>query len=143
MSTKILMGSQYFFSKYPNFKSKDIDEIELVETQDFKYMRQLTGQGKCLFQLRKYSSKEEYINWALQSSIGMVIGKFLVPEFCALIDFTIDDLRRLAPLIERLDAQHKYEEIIYNSYLENNAFVLTEAQRDLAYKSYNESRGVY
>jgi hypothetical protein len=57
----------------------------------------------------------------------MVIGKFLIPEFNELINFTIDDLPRLEPLLNRLDDKHKYEKIIYDSYIENNAFVLTDA----------------
>lgn len=139
--TKHLMGSQYFFSCYDDFKSKDIDEIQIIETDEFKQMRQISGQGKCLFQLKKHNSKDEYIEWALKSSIGMVLGKFLVPEFCAEIGFTVEDLRQLAPLVEKLDDKHKYEAIIYDSYLQNGEFSLTSAQRDSAYKSYKESRG--
>lgn len=138
---KILMGSQYFFSNYPDFESKDIDEIEIIETNEFKQMRQLTGQGKCLFQLKKHSSKDEYISWALQSTTGMVIGKFLIPEFCEEIEFTVADLPRLEALISRLDDKHKYEEIIYNSYIANGSFTLTDEQRERAYKSYKNSRG--
>lgn len=137
---KILMGSRYFFSCYDDFTSKDIDEIEIVETNEFNQVRQITGQGKCLFQLKKHLSKEEYINWALQSQVGMVIGKFLVPEFCEAIGFTIEDLPRLKVLLGRLDKKHKYEEIIFNSYVENGSFTLTDEQRKSAYKSYKESR---
>lgn len=139
--TKHLMGSQYFFSCYDDFKSKDIDEIQIIETDEFKQIRQISGQGKCLFQLKKHNSKDEYIDWALKSSIGMVLGKFLIPEFCAEIGFTVEDLRQLAPLVEKLDDKHKYEAIIYDSYLQNGEFSLTSAQRDSAYKSYKESRG--
>jgi hypothetical protein len=138
---KFLIGSQYFFSCYPDFKSKDTDEIEIIDTNEFKQMRQITGKGKCLFQMKKHAAKEDYIDWALQSQIGMVVGKFLVPEFCAAIGFTIEDLPRLRVLIDKLDAKHKYEEIIYNSYIENGSFALTSVQRDRAYKSYKESRG--
>lgn len=138
--SKILMGSQYFFSCYDDFNSKDIDEIEIVETNEFNYMRQFTGRGKCLFQLKKCPSKEGYIDWALQSQLGMVVGKFLIPEFCEAIGFTIEDLPRLRVLIDKLDDKHKYEEIIYNSYIENNSFTLTDEQRQRAYKSYKESR---
>lgn len=133
------MGSQYFFSCYDDFHSKDIDEIEIIETSSFKHMRQLTGMGKCLFQLKK-SSKEEYIKQALASNTGMVIGKFLIPEFCDQIEFTIKDLPRLQGLLKKLDDKHKYEEIIYNSYIKNNSFTLTEEQRQKAYNSYKESR---
>ena len=138
---KYLMGSQYFFSCYDDFKSKDIDEIQIIETNEFSQVRQITGQGRCLFQLKKHPSKEDYIDWALKSQIGMVIGKFLIPEFCEAIGFTIEDLPRLSVLIGRLDDKHKYEEIIYNSYLENGSFTLTDEQRERAYKSYKESRG--
>lgn len=138
---KFLIGSKYFFSCYPDFKSKDIDELQIIETDEFAQMRQITGRGKCLFQMKKHESKEDYINWAIQSQIGMVIGKFLVPEFCAEIGFTLEDLPKLKVLINRLDDKHKYEEIIYNSYLENGSFTLTSTQRDRAYKSYKESRG--
>ena len=138
---KILIGSTYFFSCYKGFEGKDIDEIQIIETNEFEQVRQITGRGKCLFQLKKHNTKEEYIEWALKSNIGLVIGKFLVPEFCAEIGFTIDDLPRLALLIDKLDDKHKYEEIIYNSYLQNGSFTLTDEQRDRAYKSYKESRG--
>lgn len=139
---KILIGSKYFFSSYADFKAKDIDEIQIVDTNEFSQVRQITGQGRCLFQLKRHSSKEDYINWALKSQIGMVLGKFLVPEFCTAIGFTVKDLPRLRPLVERLDNKHKYEEIIFNSYIENKAFTLAQEQRDLAYKSYKETRGI-
>ena len=139
--SKFLMGSRYFFSCYDDFESKDIDEIELVDTSDFKNVRQLTGKGKCLFQMKRHSSKEPYIEFALRSKIGMVIGKFLIPEFCEAIGFTVNDLPRLVPLIAKLDEQHKYEEIIFNSYIQNGSFTLTDEQRARAYKSYKESRG--
>lgn len=138
---RILVGSTYFFSCYSDFVSKDIDEVEIIETDEFKQARQITGKGRCLFSLRKHSSKKEYIQWALQSSVGMVIGKFLVPEFCEQIGFTIEDLLILQPLVDKLDDKHQYEKIIYNSYIKNNAFYLTDKQRLEAYNSYKESRG--
>ena len=135
------MGSTYFFSQYPDFKSKDIDEIEIIETNDFKWSRHITGQGQCLFQFKKQTCVDDYIDYALLSHLGMVVGKFLIPELCEAIGMTIEDLPKLKPLIDKLDPPHKYEEIIYNSYLKNNSFILTQEQRDLAYKSYKESRG--
>ena len=138
---KILIGSQYFFSCYDDFKSKDIDELQIIETDEFAQIRQITGQGRCLFQMKKHGSKEDYIEWALRARIGMVVGKFIIPEFCNKIGFTVEDLPRLQSLIDKLDDKHKYEEIIYNSYLENGSFTLTSEQRDRAYQSYKESRG--
>ena len=137
---KILIGSKYFFSCYADFNGSDVDEIQLVETNEFKQMRQLTGKGKCLFQMKRHKDKQEYIDWAVKSNLGMVVGKFLVPEFCEEIGLTIDDLPQLKVLIDKLDDKHKYEEIIYNSYLQNGSFTLTDEQRRKAYKSYKATR---
>ena len=43
---KILIGSQYFFSGYNDFQSKDIDEIEIIDKNEFSQIRQISGQGK-------------------------------------------------------------------------------------------------
>lgn len=135
----ILMGSNYFFNQYNDFKVKDIDKIELVETTEFKDKRIIRGQGKDYFYLRK-KPKEQLIKDALESDSAMVVGKFLIPEFNEQINFTIEDLPRLQPLIDRLDKKHKYEKIIYEAYLANNNFTLTQQQRDAAYVSYKEAR---
>lgn len=135
----ILMGSNYFFKRYKDFKSTDIDKIELVDTNEFKEKRVIRGQGKDYFYLKR-KPKEQLIQDALKSNLPMVVGKFLIPEFNKQINFTIEDLPRLQPLIDRLDEKHKYEEIIYNAYIENKSFTLTEEQRDAAYRRYKEAR---
>ena len=140
--SKILIGSTYFFSNYPDFKSKDVDKLEIINTNEFKQMRQITGQGTCLFQLKRQESTEDYIAWAVKSKLGMVIGKFLIPEFCNEIGFTIKDLPKVKSLIEKLDSKHFYEKIIYDSYIKNGSFTLTDEQRDRAYESYKQSRGI-
>lgn len=136
----MIIGSNAFFLQYSDFKPTDIDELEIIDTNQFTQVRQLTGKGKCLFQMRRHDSKQEYIDWALKSRLGMVVGKFLVPEFCDEIGFTIQDLPQMKPLIDKLDDKHKYEEIIYNSYLQNGSFTLTQEQRDRAYASYKATR---
>lgn len=135
----ILMGSNYFFNQYNDFKTKDIDKIELVETTEFKDKRIIRGQGKDYFYLRK-KPKEQLIKDALNSESALVIGKFLIPEFNEQIGFGIEDLPKLQPLINKLDIKHKYEKIIYEAYLENHGFTLTQRQRDAAYASYKEAR---
>lgn len=136
------MGSRYFFSCYNDFNSKDMDEIELVEQGDFRYMRWLHSKNHCLFQFKVMPSTQHYIDYALKRGDGLVVGKFLIPEFCEAIGFTINDLPKLLPLIKKLDEKHLYEKVIYDSYIQNNGFFLKEDQRNLAYKSYKESRGI-
>lgn len=72
----------------------------------------------------------------------MQIGKFLVPEFVQEIGFTIEHLKKLKPLAEKLDGRHKYEKVIYDAYIENGAFKLTEEQRSKAYEQYKLARGI-
>jgi hypothetical protein len=134
------MGSTYFFSSYSDFKSADVDKIDIIETTEFKEKRVIRGQGKDYFYLKK-KPKDELIKDALNSELAMVVGKFLIPEFNEKIGFTIEDLPKIQPLIDRLDDKHMYEKIIYESYLENKEFILTQKQRDAAYASYKESRG--
>lgn len=138
--SRYLVGSSFFFSCYPDFFSNDIDEVELIDTTEFVNIRQDTRIGRCLFQVKKQDSKEAYIQHALKSRVGMVLGKFLVPDFCKAIGLTIQDLARLRPLLELLDSKHRYESIIFEAYLENNDFVLTEEQRLAAYNDYKNSR---
>jgi hypothetical protein len=52
----------------------------------------LSGRGKCLFQFRRLDKTQEYIDYALSTNQAMVVGKFLIPEFCEEIGFTINDL---------------------------------------------------
>jgi hypothetical protein len=144
MSTKIIKrfitGSRYFFDVYPDFYSKDIDILDLVDTTDFKFLRQLSGCRRCLFQVNKQPTVDHYIDYALQTGPAMAVCKFLVPEFCEEIGFKFSDLPKLQPLIDTLDRKHAYLKIIFESYLRNAAFTLTEEQRLEAYSLYKEAR---
>ena len=136
----ILVGSTYFFKSYPDFVSKDTDWVEFVKPTAFaKTIYHLLCKDKCIFYVVK-KSKEEIINDAIALKTPMQIGKFLVPEFCQEIQFTIEDLKKLLPLAESLDDKHKYEKIIFDSYIKNNDFILTEEQRAEAYDEYKKSR---
>ena len=82
----------------------------------------------------------ELIDITLFRNFPMEIGKFLVPEFIKEFKLSIDDLKKLEPIVAKLDDKHKYEEVIFRSYLENNDFVLTDEQREEAFRIYNNSR---
>ena len=136
----MLVGSNVFFKDIEGFTSKDIDILEFVDNPtDFKNVRQFKFPHKCVFQWRKMSVNE-LIDITLFRNFPMEIGKFLVPEFIKEFKLSIDDLKRLEPIIAKLDDKHKYEEVIYNAYLENNDFVLTDEQIQEAYRVYNKYR---
>ena len=136
----MLVGSNVFFKDIEGFTSKDIDILEFVDNPtDFKNVRQFKFPHKCVFQWRKMPVNE-LIDITLFRNFPMEIGKFLVPEFIKEFKLSIDDLKRLEPIISKLDDKHKYEEVIYNAYLENNDFVLTDEQIQEAYRVYNKYR---
>lgn len=136
----MLVGSNVFFKDIEGFTSKDTDILEFVDNPtDFKIVRQFKFPDKCVFQWRKMPI-DELIDLTISRNFPMELGKFLVPEFIKEFKLSIDDLKRLDPIIGKLDDKHKYEEVIYNSYIENNAFYLTDEQLKLAYKEYLKYR---
>lgn len=82
--------------------------------------------------------KKIYIDLALQNPLK--IGKFLVPEFNEYINFTINDLKVFEDSIDKLDDRHKYQKIIYDAYIENNSFTITDQQIEKAYQEYKKYR---
>lgn len=70
----------------------------------------------------------------------MQLGKFLIPTFIEAIGFTIEDLKKLQPLADNLDDKHKYEKVIYDSYIQNNDFTLTDEQLQKAYLEYKHNK---
>lgn len=136
----MLVGSNVFFKDIKGFTSKDTDILEfVVNPTDFKNVRQFKFPNKCVFQWRKMNI-DKLIDITLSRNFPMEIGKFLVPEFIKEFNLSIDDLKRLEPIITKLDDKHKYEEVIYNSYIENNDFYLTAKQLKNAYEIYLKYR---
>ena len=138
------MGSSYFFDRYDDYKIKDNDELHIVDEFIFPNrvcmnMRLFDGNDIFIF---KNTDKQEYINDVYESGVNMKVGKFLIPEFNKYINFTIDDLKSLQPMFDNMDEKHTYERVIFESYLKNGDFFLTDEQRMEAYKEYKRSRGL-
>ena len=133
-------GSQIFFSDYKDYKPKDIDKIEIVENSNGWSFRQLTVKNQCIFQIKKQDSVSDYIQIAKLEGVGIALGEFLAPEFAKYIGLTVSDLQKLDYLISKLDKLHQYQKIIWESYIENNAFILTDKQRLKAYNEYKKAR---
>ena len=83
---------------------------------------------------------KEFIDRTLIFNTPIQIGKFLIPEFANEINLTIEELKRLEPLTRKLDDKHKYEEILWKAYVENDEFRIYEEQRDNAYELYKRYR---
>lgn len=140
MVTQILVGSRAFFSNYPDFKSKDTDYLQLVESGNgFQFCRQTSMSHKCLFEFVR-RPKQEMIDYALTHGAPMQVGKFLVKEVAEALALTADDLKQLKPLIDKLDSKHAYERIIFDYITENGSWDIPDEVRDAAYKAYKTAR---
>lgn len=118
MGEFILVGSRYFFGSMDGFKSKNTDYVLLVdEPRGFEYVRQ-TSSSYCLFEWKRMKPIS-FVEYTLSRGPAMQLGKFLVPEFCDEIGFTLNHLKMLEPLVEKLDAKRQYEKVIYDAYLAN------------------------
>ena len=131
------MGSSYFFDKIDGFKSKDIDLLCIMD--DFGKIKSnvlnLKADGKDIFFFRDMD-KEGFIKDTLESVTPMRFCKFLIPEFCEYIGFTVDDLIVFKDLVEKIDEKHQYTKLIYEYYLENKSFALTDEQLKKVYEEY-------
>ena len=136
---KFKMGSSYFFHSIPGFKSKDADELILMDnwvvpnTNVLNCRSNISGKDIFFF---KNMSKTEFLEDALRSKVPMRAGKFLVKEFAEHLGMTIQDLEKLEPLFLAMDEKHTYEKLIYDAYIANQGWFLTDDQLADAYKEY-------
>ena len=136
------MGSSYFFGKYGDYVKKDADEICIMDEFNDRITSNVLNlkiKGKDVFFYRNMP-KEEFIHDTLNSNVVMRVGKFLIPEFNEYIGFTINDLPMMGHMFHELDKKHEYEKIIFESYMENGGFFLTDEQLQAAYYEYKRER---
>ena len=90
----------------------------------------------------KQMSKDEFLQYELKhcKKAKMAVGKLLVPELVKYMNITIDDLKKFKFAIDEIPEKHSYEKIIYDAYIKNNDFILTQEQRDKAYQEYKKYR---
>lgn len=142
MTKRIAIGSQVFFGEYEDYKSHDRDFVEFQD-EPTEYQRFMIARedGDEVF-FYKTMAKEELIEFELTyfKRIPMTAGKYLIPELVDYLDFTIEDLRLFEGYFNRIDEKHLYQKKIYEFYVENGDFTLTQEQRDEAYQIYKEKR---
>ena len=139
---KFDIGSNVFFmNKFDDYVPKDYDILYLFDEwiiNDTNVLnRKIDGNDEFYF---KNMSLEEFIDDTLNCKAPMRVGKFIVPEFAEYLNMTISDLKKLKTMFDRLDDKHKYERLIYESYINNNSFTLTEKQLQEAYDEYRKYR---
>ena len=139
------IGSQYFFDKFDDYETKDNDILIIMDKWVIKKTNilNLKDKEKNDVFFCKNMSKDEFIKYTLKENIPMQCGKFLIKEFNEYLGITIDDLKLLEDLIYNMDDRHIYEIYIYECYLNNNKFELTEEQLLNAYDIYKSTKNKY
>ena len=141
---KIVIGSYPFFHTYSDYHSHDKDYIvfdnDSVKSNRFMNVRLFKEKTDTYY--FKDLPKEEFLKQELEriKNIPMAINKFLVPEVCRYKGIKLQDLKPFEHLFEKMDDKHKYLGVIYQFYLQNGDFVLTQEQRDAAYHEYKKYR---
>ena len=140
---KFTIGSTVFFENIDGFKSKDTDELRILKEPLFgrkaSFIIRDTKNKRDVILYPPFS-KKEFIEYDLKENDAIKFGKYLIPEFISYIGLTIEDLKKIRPLLKTIDDKHAYQKIICNAYIENNEFILTEEQRLKAYEKYKETR---
>lgn len=139
MKQRFLVGSRAFFAGIGGFKSGNRNQLELLDNPNFKQGVEKNDRVTRVFKYTKEPA-QTMIDRCLASGNPLQVGKFLVPDVAHAIGLQVQDIERLAPLIERLPDKHEWQEVVYNAYLANGTFTLTEEQRQEAYAAYKEAR---
>ncbi len=138
MKQRFLVGSRAFFAGIDGFKSPNRNILELVGNPAFLAGKE---QNERVTRIYKYTRQPapKMIADAVASGDAKKLGKFLVPDVARAIGMTIKDLQALQPLVDRLDKKQAYQKVIYDAYVENGGFVMTNEQLQAAYKAYKEA----
>lgn len=137
MSNSFVIGSRAFFEGMEGYQPHDSDEL-VISPGMKRNVVNIRKDGRDIFFFRDMT-KEEFIGDALDSH-PLRAGKFLVPAFAEYLGLTIGDLKRLKGQFAELDDRHRYQQVVFDSYVENGGFRLTEAQRKKSFETYLKYR---
>lgn len=134
---KFVVGSSNFFKELDDYVLTDVDELHIIDCPVFGEKTLIIHKDNRDIFLMYNSVKNDLINNIYDP---LQVGKFLVPEFAKYIDLTIEDLKKLEQWFDKLDNKHSYEKLIYEYYIKNNDFFLSEEQLKKVYIKYKEYR---
>lgn len=150
------VGSYPFFKNYRNYICHDRDILRFVSDIDIKYESLCENRkylviredDKDIF-IYKKMSREEYLNYIFcdmrmknDDDLEYIYEDFslLCPDLVKYYNITVDDIRPLKKNFEHKNDKHKYQKVIFDSYIENNGMYLTQEQLDKAYEEYKKYR---
>jgi hypothetical protein len=138
---KITVGSKLFFSTMEGFKPSDLDFMEIKKESNSITKKQYKLYDNDYITYY-FKDKETLLNWHRRIRKEAIDAThLLVPQIAELFELTIEDVRSiLDDAIPKLKPSWSYQQIIWNAYKSNNAFTLTQEQREAAYQEYLSKR---
>lgn len=147
MEKKFIAGSFYFFKDMPDYQLHDLDYIVITDEmfKDYHHIYLIEdGIGKDYFYWKKNTPEWHVKSLLAENAFALDVARVLIPSVAKELGFTIEHLKQVESALNKLEGQfenkYNYYKIIFNSYIENNAFTLTDKQREEAYKVYKEAR---
>lgn len=143
MEKRFLIGSRAIFSGYKDFDdiTTDYDYLIIEDAPEgYDIESDDKGDGVNHYIRWRNMAKEDLLDYHRGCYKGTFIQKFLVPEYAEYLNLTIDELKSIGHLVNFLDKYHTYEKIVYESYVENNGFFMTDEQKERAYQEYKKVR---
>lgn len=137
------IGSRAFFGNMPDYKEGDCDVLLVLDKwpEEFKKTIFSCGVTKCDTFFMKQMTKEEYIAETIETEDIKRVFYYMVPEFVQFIGLTIDDIKRVEPVVRKLEnTRHKWYINVYESYIANGGFYLSDEQREAAYDVFKRTR---
>ena len=146
---RFLIGSKAIFSGYKDFENYTTDTDILIidgdENPEYGFMTQDYDNDEDIhYIIWKNLSKDDLLLYHRYNCYeGTFIQKFLCPEYAEYFDLTIDELKSMSRLFNYMDDRHSYEKFVYDAYIENNGFYMTEEQKAAAYEEYKRKRVIH
>lgn len=146
MEKKYIVGSFAFFKDMPGYALHDLDYVIISDEMfnDYHHLYLIKDNVACDIFYWKVHEIEWYVKSLLRdNSFPLYAVTFLVPAIAKEVGMTIEHLKMLKPVIDRLDEvgpKYAYYKDIYNAYVENNGFFMTDEQLRRAYRTYKSAR---
>lgn len=133
------IGSSAFFSGMEGYGGKGSDTL-LIERDPVGFKTWRESSGPCSVVEWREMGKDEFIEATLSFDRPELAGKFLITEFAEWLQMTADNLKKLDGLFSKMEGKQAYLRKIYEYYIENGKFELSEEQKKEAYSIYQEYR---
>ena len=149
MRKQFIAGSRYFFENYYNdYIIHDTDYVVIDDELDVNYRHEYDKETKTDYFIWKKHPPEWFVdNLIGKDGFALDVAKNLVPEVNEYLNFTMEHLKQVRPIVDKLEhhagSKYIYYKTIYDAYIENGSFALTDEQRLKAYDEYRKHREEY